>query len=714
MAETPEGKPVEVKNLLYVVVILTLLAAAGIYGHVKVSADPAHAIGLSLVLDHLFNVLVAAAMFALFFGVGKRLLGLGGLEWDSFAEEFAFSTATGAGVLAFLILCAALAGLLNRYLVGVIFAAALLFGGSQLLRLVFVARNAVARDYSRPVEIAYILAFATIVLVMVLRALTPPHAVDEAIYHLASVRRFLEAGSLTPLYDMAQGNTHLLAHMLYAPCLMLGADSAAKLLSVGFALLTALSLYAFARRFFDERVGYVAALAFFGAGMVVEVAITARIDATLAGVLFLATYAMTVYLEHRSLRWLWVSAFLSGAAIGIKLTGFLWVAILGCTYLIQTLYRAPIRERLHHLRLGVFYSLIILTVVSPWLLKNYIYFHDPLYPFASSETVADNRSQTVSHFGPAEEEKLESYFQKAKERNSRLAERIRQILENAAAHRPERHPLRFWGYFTNPAVYNVGEPYHTPNYLFLVCPFFLLFGLNRKLVWLAISCVVFFVLMAWSAWTARYLLPLYPPLTLIAAYVVVRASESLRSRSALRVALPALALLLTTGSVVLSETSQLIRNHELNYINGSLSRADFLSLVFYYPPLRYVNENTGGEAKILMIGSQMGYDLQRSYIADTTWESTPWRRFLLKADTPEGVRDELKAEGITHVIYSPELYVFSTNTGSLGLVDADVGSGRPDYYEQWRNWTTFEEFKAKYLEQIYKDQPERYTVFLLR
>src|SRR2546421_909059 len=598
MAEASEGNPVEVKNLLYVVSILALLAAAGIYGQVKVSADPAHAMGLSLVLDHLFNVLVAAAMFALFFGVGKRLLSLCGFEWDSFAEEFVFSTATGAGVLAFLILCAALAGLLNRYVVGIIFGAALLFGGSQLLRLVGIARNAVARDYSRPVEIAYILAFATIVLVMVLRALTPPHAVDEAIYHLASVRRFLEAGSLTPLYDMAQGNTHILAHMLYAPCLMLGADSAAKLLSVGFALLTALSLYAYARRFFDERVGYVAALAFFGGGMVVEVAITARIDVTLAAVLFLATYALTVYLEQRSLRWLWLSAFLSGAAIGIKLTGFLWVAILGCIYLIQTLYRAPMKERLRDLRFGVFYFLIILAVVSPWLLKNYVYFHDPFYPFASTETVTDNRSQPISHFGPVEEGKLESYFQKAKERNSLLAERIREILANAAARRPERHPLRFWGYFTDPAVYNVGEPYHTPNYLFVVCPLFLLFGRDRKLIWLALSCVVFFILMAWSAWTARYLLPLYPPLALIAAYVVVRASESLRSRSALRAALPALALLLTTGSVVLIEASQLIRNHELNYINGSVSRADFLSLVFYYPPLRYVNENASGESKI--------------------------------------------------------------------------------------------------------------------
>src|SRR6185436_4294422 len=249
---TVENKPVEVRTLLLIAAPLALLAAAAIYGHIKTAPDPTHTVGLPLVLDHLFNLLVALGMFALFFAVGRRLLSVCGFEWNSFAEEGAFSTATGAAVIALVILTAALVGLLNPYVVGTIFLVALMLCGNQLLRLIELARSAVSRDYSRPVEIAYILAFAAVVLVMVLRALTPPHAVDEAIYHLAAVKRFIEAGSMTPLYDISQGNTHLLAHMLFAPCLMLGADSAAKLLSVGFGLLTALALFAYARRFFDE------------------------------------------------------------------------------------------------------------------------------------------------------------------------------------------------------------------------------------------------------------------------------------------------------------------------------------------------------------------------------------------------------------------------------------------------------------------------------
>lgn len=708
------AKPLEGRTVLIVAVALALLAVAGVYGHVKLMADPAHTTGTPLVLDHLFNVLVAGAMFVAFFGVGRRLLQWGDFQWRSFAEELVFSTFTGAAVLGLAILGTALAGLLNFYVVAIIFLAALIIGGSQALRILEVIQTAVSRDYSRPAEIAYILAFATVVLVMVLRSLTPPHAFDEAIYHLAAIKLFIASKSLAPLYDLPQGDGHMLANLLYAPCLMIGADSATKLLSVGFALLTAILLFAYARRFLDSGTGYLAALAFFGAGMVVEVATTARIDVTLAGVLFLATYALTVYLEDRSVQWLWLSAFLAGVAISIKLTALIWVALLGCGYLIQTLKEGTLTERLRHVRLGVIYLVILLVVVSPWFLKNYVYFHNPLYPFASSETVTAQRSQPVAFFGRTEEEKLESYFQKTKTRNAGLVERARSILAKAAADRPERHPLWFWGYFTNPGLFNVGEPYHTPNYIFLLCPLVLLLGRDRRLLWLAGASVVFFIVMASSSWTARYLLPIYPPLTLIAAFVVGRAAERLGRKSALGQALPAVILFLIIGITLLGSVVQIISTRDLNYVNGSLSRADYLNQFFYYPSLRYVNENTSPDTKVFMMGCQMGYDLQRPYVADTTWDSTPWRRLLLKADSPQGVRDALKAEGITHVVYSPDLYAFAAKTGPSSIASTlTAASGRPDYYEQWRNWVTFEEFKDQYLEALNQDR-FGYTVFRLR
>src|ERR1700687_5608119 len=88
----PEGRGFpEMRTLVYLAAPLAFFAAAGIYGHIKVSADPAHTTGTPLVLDHLFNILIACGMFALFFAIGRRLLGLFGFEWNSFAEEGAFS-----------------------------------------------------------------------------------------------------------------------------------------------------------------------------------------------------------------------------------------------------------------------------------------------------------------------------------------------------------------------------------------------------------------------------------------------------------------------------------------------------------------------------------------------------------------------------------------------------------------------------------------------
>jgi hypothetical protein len=137
-----------------------------------------------------------------------------------------------------------------------------------------------------------------------------------------------------------------------------------------------------------------------------------------------------------------------------------------------------------------------------------------------------------------------------------------------------------------------------------------------------------------------------------------------------------------------------------------------MNLVFYYPCIRHINENAPEDAKVFMMGSQMGYDLERAYVADTTWESTPWRRLLLKSDSPQAVRDAMKSAGITHVLYSPDLFLFATLTGRLGIASREA-NGRLYYHEQWRNWTTFEEFKANYLEPIYKDQHGS-TLFLLK
>jgi hypothetical protein len=59
----------------------------------------------------------------------------------------------------------------------------------------------------------------------------------------------------------------------------------------------------------------IALFAFFASGMIVELAVTTRIDVSLAGMLFACTYAMINYLSTRSRAWLWLSAVFAGFSL---------------------------------------------------------------------------------------------------------------------------------------------------------------------------------------------------------------------------------------------------------------------------------------------------------------------------------------------------------------------------------------------------------------
>src|SRR6185436_8924023 len=103
-----------------------------------------------------------------------------------------------------------------------------------------------------------------------------------------------------------------------------------------------------------------------------------------------------------------------------------------------------------------------------------------------------------------------------------------QELTDAINARVERHPLRWWEFFFAPEKYLMAEPYHYPNYLFLIIPLLVFVKRPRWIVWLLIVSLGFVLCVTWTAWIARYLLPAYPALTIVAAYTLVKLTERLR------------------------------------------------------------------------------------------------------------------------------------------------------------------------------------------
>jgi 4-amino-4-deoxy-L-arabinose transferase-like glycosyltransferase len=696
-----------------------LLLAAAVYAHLRIAGNEDFT-GSLAILDRVFDLAFVSALAALTFCIGRRLARVLQLEFLSVAEELPFSIMLGTGCLGLCVLGFGLLGLLKPLPLGLFMLFLIIVLRSELKSLLEATRKLLVHAVSTREQKLLSGLYLLVVAVLIVRASMPPWAVDEVIYHLPSTRLFVEQGRIYPLYHQPLGNMPFLIHMIYALCLLAKTDIAPKIFSLLLTLLTSVSLYGFSVRFLNRTVGLIAMFGFLTASMVVEVGVSSRIDVSLAGMLFLATYAMMIYLDSRNTRWLFASAILSGFSLGIKLNAGLWLACLGFMFLFESLVRLRVsfRSLAKHAALYVF---ITLAVSSPWLVKNLIWFHNPIYPFITGE-LADFTDGRPRYFNAEDEQKLDAHFDAA--RNARPAEfwAIKQKVDEAAKEGPHRHPMRFWEYYLNPHQYFMGDYHHYPSYLFLVLPFFVIVPRTRWLMWLLFFGLAFFLLVSSTSWIARFLLPIYPPLTIVSAYTLFEVSRRFAGRVAAKVCFLIIAFCMMIQLVV---TAQFITSlNQLKFISGSISRSQFLNALFYYPPIDFINRNLPPDAGVLSIGGEMCYHMHRPYISDGSWDGTEWRRLLVRNTSLDEVNKDLKRQGISHVLFAKWYFELIAKTGWPKPGGSRfLGTGKftdparvlefgPDY-TSLRNWETFDRYRSEFLELVYTD-PNGYEIYRLK
>ena len=682
------------------------LAATAAHIYLNTSAD--NATGPLSVLNHFYDLVVALLISFVILCLGHTLAKRFKLQFATQAENLTFSFFLGTGVVALVVLFIGLLGLLRGWaMIGLLILCLALSARDvpeliQNLKQAF--RTAFATSQSRIVSYVFIAFIA----LLILRALTPPHTADELIYHLPVPQQFVEAGRVFPSYDNSLGNVPFLIHMIYIVCLMAGSDIAAKLFSLFIAITTAISLYAFCNRYLSRRVGVISLFAFFAAGMIVEVAVSARIDVSLAGMLFACTFAMINYLTTRVRAWLWLSAVLGGFSMSIKHTAALWIFFVGVLYLIET-----IRSRESAVKIlirGVLYTLIALAVASPWYIKNAVWFHNPIYPFVTGE-VAEFGENGVRYFNADDERKLDAHFAAAQKEIPTVVAAQEQEIQKAASSRLERHPMRLWEFFLKPNTYLMAEPNHFPNYLFLIIPL-VIFLKPGKWIWYLLALSLAFVFsVTFTSWIARYLIPAYPALTVVAAYTLAALATRLESRHAIGRRIPAWALAVALVPILTACTQSLQYFQSLDYLAGLISRQTFFVRLSFFRPINFINHELPPTARVLTIGALETYGLQRPHSADESWFATKWRRLLVHNDSLEAVNQQLKAQGFTHVFYNGSLSIFAAEMGVEGtggmslLVKSEDGAAtKSPQYPLLRNWSTFTLYKERFLEPVYKDK----------
>jgi len=336
---------------------------------------------------HWGTILSAAWVASSAWGIGITLLRI--LKRPSSTlESLIEATAIGYGILSLLVFALALLQLLNTtVLVYLLITLTLLTLWQLYLCWPFQLKSPVSRFSDMSIEEKVACFFIALsIFYAFISALMPPTQSDGLRYHLTAPKLYLEAGGFYVIPNLSFANFPFLIDYLYAIPLALSQDSGAKLIHVSFYLLTLGLIYLSAKALFNRRTAIISLLLFstipfvpiFSSWSFIEFGLTTY---TLLGL----RYALALQNSDNQ-RSVWQNMILLGLGGGFMLgrnstalatMGFLLITALNPVTFIKS-------KKWPLLFYAVMAGIVATIVASPWYIKNYLLFGDPLFPFAGS------------------------------------------------------------------------------------------------------------------------------------------------------------------------------------------------------------------------------------------------------------------------------------------------------------------------------------------
>jgi hypothetical protein len=592
-------------------VFIALLAARAVNFWAYLLRNPSSFDIRSLRLIAEFGVwplLLAAGMWITALGLGRRTLRLLGAPAKSPLDELS-AAALGLGLLGQAVFLLGWAGELRPAALAALVLAAAALAAGELRRPTFPPRPA-----PRPLvgAAAGLLAFAA--LEVLLDALAPPIGWDVRAYHLAIPELGLRAGAWTRIPWMVHSHWPHLMEDLYALPLAAGRDGAAALLHAGAAALLVAGVFLAGRRAAGPAGGWLAALLLAGQPTFLAEAGTAHSDIA-AGLFAFATAHVLARWDEEDGRGLPAAAgLLAGFAAASKMT------LIG-PLASWALWLAAVRRRP---RAGAEFLGAGMLVFGPWLLKTWLETGSPLWPF-------------LTRFGGTSADQA-------------LAARTLLVSR--------------WGFPPPAWIMTEDAP------VFLLAPLgglWLLSGSRRAKMgpeerWLWISAPLLFLLTIPQRAAWRYMIPLWPALTLAAA----RMAAPLFDKRDLRAA--AAAALAAFGVYPIAAASP---NNELFAVLAlrpsaapDAGRREYwadrtlFGLTGFYRDARAVLPSN---ARVLLWREIRGYGAGFDY----QW-GDPVNQDLVEyrsiAD-PDALCARLKALGVTYVLEHPSSHIYQPDPG---------------------------------------------------
>jgi hypothetical protein len=503
--------------------------------------------------------------------------------------------------------------------------------------------------------ILLILVSALIASIIVLSSV-PPVAKDELVHHLAVPKLYLKHGGMYEIPFMDFSYYPMNVDFLYLIPLYFGNDIIPKFIHFSFALLTAWLIFRYLRRKSDGIYALFGALFFLSIPIIVKLSITAYIDLGIIFFSFASLLSLLQWIENgfRS-RFLILSAVLCGLGLGTKYNGLV-------TFFLLTLFVPFLYSRYHpEARLGFFkasgqaviFFLVSALVFSPWMIRNYHWKKNPIYPLYAHR------------INPAEKHDPELREDPQESSGSGLGVFvIRERIYQERGWEIALVPLRV--FFAG----RDGSPKHFDGEL---NPFLLLFSLlafwrikhdrervkTEKKVMLAFSGLFFAIAFFASDLRIRYIAPIIPPLIILSVLGLANTAAFVQSMKGGRGKAVGLVVLGSSVALALSINGQyVLRQFEsvqpFSYLSGKVSRDEYIARYRpEYPAIKFINDNLPPDAVVsfLFLGRR-GYYCDRNYIHGEGRLKTIFE----EACTPEDIQADLSRSGITHLLVCDPLF----------------------------------------------------------
>ncbi len=523
-----------------------------------------------------------------------------------------------------------------------------------------------SKQKEKSATVALLIVFLGFFFSILFLASVPPVSRDALTHHLFVPKLYLQHGGIYEIPGIPFSYYPMNLDLLYMVPLYFGNDILPKYIHFFFALITGWLIYNYLKNRTSKLYGLLGTLFFLSVPIIVKLSITVYVD---LGLMFFTTAALLLLFRwlnsNHAIRYLFGAGICCGLAAGTKYNGLISIFLL--TLFIPILYLRTTTEgkngNVKAIQYALLFALATLLSFSPWLIRNYAWTGNPIYPlhkslFQQTTTKSVDNSHTTQKDTPEMLQKISS--------QSSGVFVTRKVLYHETWWQTLLLPIRFFfeGQDGHPRYFD-GKL----NPFLLLLPFFA-FVRNppsrslqlEKNTLLAFSLLFFFFTFFQEALRIRYIVCIIPPLVILSifglqnilSFIPLFKFTKLR-KGAILFALIIPCTMLTYNALYIVQQFQIIQ--PLPFLQGTITRDNYIAR-FYpeYPVIQYANNHLKQSDKVLclFLGNR-GYYMEFKPIFDKPTRVGIINNILNSPSPRKDIKTELINQDINYILLRKDL-----------------------------------------------------------